>query len=91
MIGGMIAFLAIVYVYSYLKYKKNKRQTIDTVAEFKKKYLKDKNINPKRNLVNNGGCNTGSLHNERLDYIERSELIEASQKLKEIEKPSRLT
>ena len=68
----MIAFLAVVYVYSYISYKRQKNKTIDTVAEFNEKYLKGK-----KTSVNKNGPT---------DYIERTEFIEEAHKTANIEK-----
>lgn len=68
----MIAFLAVVYVYSYIRYKRQKNKIIDTVAEFNEKYLKGK-----KTSVNKNGPT---------DYIERTEFIEAAHKTANIEK-----
>lgn len=68
----MIAFLAVVYVYSYIRYKRRKNETIDTVAEFNEKYLKKK----KTSFNKNGPT----------DYIERTEFIEEAHKAANIEK-----
>lgn len=72
MIGAMIAFSAVVYVYSYIKYKKRKGKNVDTVSDFRKKYLKE--------------INSYKKADGKLDYIERKNLIDETQKMKELEK-----
>lgn len=70
-ICAIVAFLAVVYVYSYIKHKKRKGKNIDTVTDFRKKYLKE--------------INSYKKANGRLDYIERESLIDETQKMKEAE------
>ena len=40
LIAGIVIFLIIVYVFAYRQHKKKRKQTIDTVQDFNRKYAK---------------------------------------------------
>lgn len=69
----IIAFLVLVYVYTYIKYKKRKSQKIDTVSDFRKKYLKN-NIQ-KENVKNNDYTKYITKYNSTLDYVEKDKFL----------------
>lgn len=70
----IIAFLVLVYVYTYIKYKKRKSQKIDTVSDFRKKYLKN---NIQRENVKNANDYTKYItkYNSTLDYVEKDKFL----------------
>lgn len=69
-----IAFLILVYAYSYIKYKKRKAQTVNSVDEFHKKYLK-KSISQKKAASKDTACNYITKYNSTLDYVEKDDFL----------------
>lgn len=78
---GIIVFLVIMYIYTYVRYKKRKKQTVPLVEEFRNKYIQKK---PKASKpdTDEGTVKYITKFNSTLDYIERDELIKESQEMK---------
>lgn len=69
LIGLIVVFLAIVYIYTFLKIrKKRKNKTPDAVQSFHQKYDR---VRSKSNRANQS-----SRYNSVVDYITREELTE---------------
>lgn len=73
----IIAFLVLVYVYTYIKYKKRKSQKIDTVSDFRKKYLKNNNVSQKDKVNANYYTKYITKYNSTLDYIEKEKYLDS--------------
>lgn len=69
------AFLILLYVYTYLKYKKGKSNKINTIGEFHNRYLKENTVQ-KRNTVptDNKHTNYITRYNSKVDYVEKNKL-----------------
>ncbi len=67
----VIAFLIILYTYTFIKYKRRKQ--IDTVADFRQNYLKKKESKPSQ--PNDAQIQYLTKYNSPVDYIEREEFI----------------
>ena len=77
LITVIVVFLIIVYGYTYIRYKKKRRQSIDHVQEFHEKY-KNKKANIKeaasdRQLSANTNADTDIY--EPIDFMDRDEFI----------------
>lgn len=75
LIMSIFVFLVIMYVYTYKRYKKIKKNNINTVEEFRKKYLKKelpdaKDVNKSNNYI--------TKYNSPVDYIDKNLFIEES-------------
>lgn len=70
MIIIIISFLVLVYAYTYIKYKKRKSQKIDTVSEFREKYLKN-NVSKEKKQNSNEYTKYITKYNSTLDYFEK--------------------
>lgn len=70
----IIAFLALVYVYTYLKFKKRKSHKIDTVGDFRKKYLKN-NVKKDNVKTSNDYTKYITKYNSTLDYVEKDKFL----------------
>ena len=77
---GIIVFLVVLYIYTYARYKKMKKNRISAVEDFKKKYHKEE----QKELVQNRNDLTAytSKFNSTLDYVEKEQLIEETQETK---------
>ena len=73
----IIAFLIILYVYNYIKHKKRKAQTIDTVGDFHKKYLQKNN--PQNENINKDNDYTKFItkYNSKVDYVEKDKFMDS--------------
>lgn len=70
----IIVFLAILYVYTYIKYKKRKKTGIDAVGDYRRTYLeKEKDSAPP--VSKDGYTNYLTKHNSTLDYIEKEAFL----------------
>lgn len=68
----IIAFLVLLYVYTYLKYRKGKSNKIDTINDFHNRYLKE-NTSSKRNTTTQPDNRTNYItrYNSKVDYVEK--------------------
>lgn len=67
----IIAFLVLLYVYTYLKYRKGKSNKIDTINDFHNRYLKE-NTSSKRNTTQSDNrTNYITRYNSKVDYVEK--------------------
>lgn len=69
----IIAFLVILYIYTFLKFKKRRKQKIDIVGDYRKNYLNDSSTQN----VTKSDCYTNYLtkYNNSLDYIEKDAFL----------------
>lgn len=83
LLTGIIVFLVILYIFTYVRYKKMKKNRISAVDDFKKKYHKeDKDMGIKVQNRADDFTTYTTKFNSTLDYIEREQLIEESQDAK---------
>lgn len=74
LIMGIFVFLVIMYVYTYKRYKKTKKNNINTVDEFRRKYLKKGKINENQN-IDEKTSNYITKYNSSIDYIEKDAFL----------------
>lgn len=84
---GIIVFLVIMYIFTYVRYKKMKKNRIRAVDDFKKKYHKEgENLNSQGNSQNRSSDDHLiayiTKYNSMLDYVERDQLVEECQDVK---------
>lgn len=72
LIMSIFVFLVIMYVYTYKRYKKIKKNNINTVEEFRKKYLK-KELPDAQDAGK--GNNYITKYNSSVDYIEKDTFL----------------
>lgn len=83
LLTGIIVFLVILYIFTYVRYKKMKKNRISAVDDFKKKYHKeDKDMGIKVQNRADDFTTYTTKFNSTLDYIEREQLIEESKDAK---------
>lgn len=89
---GIVIFLVILYVFTYIRYKKMKKNRISAVDDFKKKYHKAEQVQNVQNQSRNNDFTTyTSKFNSTLDYVDREQLAEECQDMKQPKiKPKRL-
>lgn len=74
----VLAFLILVYAYTYIKYKKKgKANSIDTVGDFRKKYLKDSFAKQEKIKNNDDYTKYVTKYNSTLDYVEKDKFIKS--------------
>lgn len=81
---GIIVFLVILYIYTYVRYKKMKKNRISAVEDFKNKYHKkeQKELDQSRN--NDPMTTYTSKFNSTLDYVEKNQLAEETKEMKKL-------
>lgn len=77
---GIIIFLVVLYIYSFVKYKKRKNSHVSAVEEFKQKYH---NKHLEDTTQDDSVVIYKTKYNSDLDYIEPGQLIQECQKMKE--------
>ena len=77
LIIGIIIFLVIMYVYTYVKYKKRKNSHISAVEDFHRKYHKERS--DKVPDLDDNFTTYKTKYNSNLDYIGRKQLVEECQ------------
>lgn len=83
LLTGIIVFLFILYIYTYVRYKKMKNNRSSAVEDFKKKYHKeDKDPGTKVQNRANDFTTYTTKFNSTLDYVEREQLMEETQDVK---------
>ncbi len=81
LLTGIVVFLVVVYIYTYIRYKKSKKRNVNLVDEFKRKYLQKES---KENDVDDDEfIKYTTKFNSTIDYIDRDDLIKESQEMKE--------
>lgn len=79
---GIIVFLVILYIYTFVKYKKRKNSHVSVVEDFKRKYH-NKDSNMELNTQEDSYVMYKTKFNSDLDYIEPEELVKECQEMKE--------
>lgn len=84
LLTGIIVFLVILYIYTYVRYKKMKNNRSSAVEDFKKKYHKENSPDSGTKVQNRANDFTTytTKFNSTLDYVEREQLIEETQDVK---------
>lgn len=82
LLTGIILFLVIMYIYTYIRYKKRKKQNVHLVDEFRRKYVQKKPEVLKQG-VDDQFIKYTTKFNSTVDYIERDEFLKESQEMKE--------
>ena len=73
LITVIVVFIIIVYGYTYIHYKKKRRQSMDHVQEFHEKYkIKKSNINE---TVSDRLSSANTNTNESIDFIDKDEFV----------------
>ena len=72
----LIAFLVLVYVYTFIKIRKRRRNQINTVKEFREKYIRTGNNRTASASSKNNPQSTKQItkYNSNVDYLTRDEL-----------------
>ncbi len=74
----VIAFLVLLYAYTYINHKKKgKADSIDAVGDFRKKYLKDSFTRQNKNNNSDDYRKYVTKYNSTLDYIEKDKLTKS--------------
>ena len=82
----IIGFLVILYIYTYIKYKKRSKKEIDAVGDYRRNYLENNsNQNPP---PNDGYTNYLTKYNSSLDYIEKETFLKEAAVPEEPPKPT---
>lgn len=81
LIIGIIIFLVVLYIYTFIKYKKRKNSNVSAVEEFKRKYHK-KHLD-ETNTQDDSVVIYKTKFNSDLDYIDPGQLIQECQEMKE--------
>lgn len=72
-IGLLIGFLILVYVYNYLKLRKRRQNQIDTVAEYHRQFASRKKI--RHNSSDSNYQKYITKYNSKTDYISKDDLF----------------
>ena len=81
LITVIVVFIIIVYGYTYIHYKKKRRQSMDHVQEFLEKYkIKKSNINETvsdrlSSANTNADTNTNTNTYQSIDFIDKDEFV----------------
>lgn len=94
----IIAFLVLIYAYTFIKYKKRKQNQINTVETYRKNYIERINAksSPKYDEYKDNDIRRHvTKYNSSLDYVERNDFLDDINKQKHDEnskkiKPKRL-
>lgn len=78
---GIIVFLVILYIFTYVRYKKMKNSRIRAVDDFKRKYHKESAV-PAKNQSDDLTAYTTKF-NSTLDYVDRKQLAEEAKEMKQ--------
>ncbi len=87
---GVIAFIIVVYAYTFIKHRKKRDSQTSAVKEFRKKYLKNNlqkngqtssqsSLTPNRNLPERY-TRYLSKYNSTVDYVDKKEFLNPDQK-----------
>lgn len=69
-IGLLIAFTALVFIYNFIKFRKRRKNNKNIVSEYNRNYL-HKNIKDNKN---SNASNYITKYNSQLDYLEKKDL-----------------
>lgn len=70
-IGLIIAFLILVYVYTFIKICKKRKNNTDVVSNYKKQYTKPKKTSESSNYKDSNYKKYITKYNSHIDYIEK--------------------
>ncbi|MBD5499675.1 MAG: hypothetical protein HDR10_00485 [Lachnospiraceae bacterium] len=75
-IGLIIAFLILIYVYTFIKIRKKRKNNIDNmvVDHYRKQYLQRKKQSESANYKNSNYETYITKYNSQVDYIEKDQL-----------------
>ena len=75
-IGLIIAFLILIYVYTFIKIRKKRKNNIDNmvVDNYRKQYLQRKKQSESANYKNTNYETYITKYNSQVDYIEKDQL-----------------
>ncbi len=75
-IGLVIAFLILIYVYTFIKLRKKRKKDIDNmvVDHYRKQYLQRKKQSESANYNNSNYQTYITKYNSQVDYIEKDQL-----------------
>ncbi len=73
---AVVAFLIVVYAYTYIKHRKRRNNQTSTVKEFKSKYLKK--AEKETENISQGYTPYLSKYNSSLDYVDKSEFLKSA-------------
>lgn len=80
----IVIFLAVLYIYTFIKIKRRKKNNIDAVGDFRRNYLKkDFAQNPQNNEYNQ----YLTKYNSSVDYIDKEEFLREISEINESKKP----
>lgn len=82
LIIGIIIFLVVLYIYTFIKYKKSKNSHVNAVEDFKRKYHKER-LDDDADIQNDMVVKYKTKFNSDLDYMEPEQLIQECQEMKE--------
>ncbi len=75
----IIAFLVLIYINAYIRYKKMKKNGVDTVGQYREKYQEKKrlrNVMAKENpQIQSGYKPYVTKYNSNVDYIDKDEFF----------------
>jgi len=74
----IIAFLVLIYVNAYIRYKKMKKNGVDTVGQYREKYQEKKRLKDvmtKENPQIHGYRPYVTKYNSNVDYIDKDEFF----------------
>lgn len=76
-IGLIIAFLALIYIYTFIKIRKRRQKNTDAVDNYRKQYLQRKSLSETSNYKDSNRDSNYEAYitkyNSRLDYIEKDQ------------------
>lgn len=81
LIIGIIIFLVVLYIYTFIKYKKRKNSHVSAVADFKRKYHRERLDDA--DIQDDAVIKYKTKFNSNLDYIEPEQLVQECQEMKE--------
>lgn len=75
-IGLIIAFLVLIYVYTFIKIRKRRKKNTDAVDDYRKQYLQRKRLSETSNYKDSNYRDSNyeayiTKYNSQLDYIEK--------------------
>lgn len=70
---AVVAFIIVVYVYTFIKHRKRKNRQTSTVKEFRNKYLKNKSTESEN--IPEGYTRYLSKYNSPIDYVEKKDFL----------------
>lgn len=73
LIGFLVGFSALVFIYNFIKFRKRRKNNKDIVTEYNKKYHHNVRTNNK-NLNSSNYNNYITKYNSQLDYIEKKDI-----------------